>query len=344
MRVGRTSYPRSLAEDDGGGLRGRVIASKLEALEGETKNSHHKVPLIVCPTCNLFSPASMKPKSLVVDEASVGGSKLRRKGSATRRDFSDFFVDKAQSSSGSGTVTSTANLMLGQRKRSILKHDSFDSSSASASAASAPSGPDSSVQGHQGRLRGVLKKDSSYDEGLKPILKNVDDSSEIPVGTPLAPAPPSSSSASSSSEDIAANRPFSDVIIDPIPGRRSSEAAAAAALAEDPLPAPPPPVPSTTPHHSRKASLKDRQPVIPPSSVKISSDDRDLADKLQRLALEAEAIRMRQDREREQQLQQQQVEQQLQKSMPPQPPPSKVEQKVAPESSAPRDTSKTESR
>ena len=50
----------------------------------------------------------------------------------------------------------------------------------------------------------------------------------------------------------------------------------------------------------RKHSLKDRQPLIPPSSVNISSDDRNLANKLEQLSLEADAIRLKMAQEEQQ--------------------------------------------
>ena len=56
-----------------------------------------------------------------------------------------------------------------QRKRSILKHESFDVEDLAN--AEGGNGSGGGIMG-QSRLKGVLKKDSSYDDGLKPILKN----------------------------------------------------------------------------------------------------------------------------------------------------------------------------
>lgn len=248
-------------------------------------------------------------KSRALDEAPppapTSGGILRRKGSATRRDLADFFAEKANRDA----PNPSAGGAIGQRKRSILKYDSFDSTAdAGASQAAAVGSSGSVAGGGSGRLRGVLKKDSSYDEGLRPILKHSDEtgkaettaaaaSSSVSPVIPVPPPPESASSASSSSEDISkTNRAFSDVVIDPIPGsgRRSSEAVDLPASVGA---AAPTPSPCTSSHHSRKASLKERQPMIPPSSVKISSDDRDLAEKLQQLASEADAIRLRQEEE-----------------------------------------------
>ncbi len=258
-------------------------------------------PVQLYDICVISIPASAKSKPFSVEEP-PGVGILHCKGSVARREhIADFFSEAASSSSTSANTPSISNSILGQRKRSILKHESFDAFSVS-----------SEVSGAGSHLRGVLKKDSSYDEGLKPILKNAEEQSKsstaVAVATSTLPVPSSTSSASSSSsEDIAANRPFSDVIIDPIPGssgRHFSEDFLEQQqhqqdqhhFALHPLSA------SATTHHSRKASLKaDRQPVIPPSSVKISSDDPELADKLQRLAMEADTIRMKQDRERKEQ-------------------------------------------
>jgi len=249
-------------------------------------------------------------------------SSLRRRGSAGRREA--FANDKE--SAGSGGVVGAP-----QRKRSILKYESLENEDATTSMTESVG---------ESRLRGVLKKDSSYDEGLKPILKNVDTSEDFPtvttggVTTISPPPPPSStstsstSSPSSSSEDLAKvcggrsrRRAFSDVIIDPIPAsllNRGEDANEGSRDCEEQQKAGTSPreifSPSQSRYPSRKASLKDRQPVIPPESVKISSDDRDLVEKLQRLTQEAEAIKLRQmEVERERQLleeQQQRIRQQ----------------------------------
>ena len=56
--------------------------------------------------------------------------------------------------------------------------------------------------------------------------------------------------------------------------------------------------------------VKERlQPVIPPSSVKISSDDRNLANKLEQLAVEADAIIRKQQQQQQQQMEKQQQQQ-----------------------------------
>lgn len=142
-------------------------------------------------------------------------------------------------------------------KRSILKHESFDADS-------------------NGRLRGVLKKDSSYDETLRPILKN-------PEVEAVISKPPSPSSSSNEDVSSALKTHFNDVVIDPIPGVKK------------------PIVEQVQFQSQRRSSFKNREPVIPPSSVNISSDDRDLAEKLDKISQEAEAIKL-------QQLQQQQEE------------------------------------
>ena len=198
----------------------------------------------------------------------AGGIILRRKSTTScnvtnpnvhRRD-PNFISDLEQNQPQSSPINQV-------RKRSILKHgDSFDSSQLH------------HFNGHsENRLKGVLKKDSSYDETLKPILKNQ------PLDQPILPSEPtvSSPSSTSSSEDLK-NTPFSDVVIDPIPGSKS------------PIPSSSTPVRKASLKRDRKPSLKDRQPVIPPSSVKLSSDDRDLADKLEKLAVEAENIKKKQ--------------------------------------------------
>ena len=233
---------------------------------------------------------AMIPSS--VDETTIPGGILKRKGSSSRKDFSDFLVEKdtatSQTSSTSAAATTSSVSptvpVYPQRKRSILKHDSFEASEIS-------------------RLKGVLKKDSSYDDGLKPILKNNEHGVEDVV-VAAAIANQDLNHSSSSSEDISKNAPFSDVIIDPIPKALSiDEDEDSAAFKESK-------VASVTTTPVRKPSLKDRQPVIPPSSVKISAEDRNLANKLEQLAEEAESIRKRQlleMEESEKKLQQQEV-------------------------------------
>ena len=194
-----------------------------------------------------------------MDEAVGVGGILRRKGSATRRDLTDVFAEKtaAASSSASGVASNHQH----QRKRSILKHDSFEVSTVASVAAAAPSEMAAVAPSVSGgtRLRGVLKKDSSYDEGLKPILKHSEGESEQQLSIASVPAPSSTTSSSSSSSEDLRRRPFSDVIIDPIPGASSAAAAAGRRSSEAFLdhadPTSPPSSATATTHHSRKASL-----------------------------------------------------------------------------------------
>ncbi len=222
---------------------------------------------------------------------------VRRKGSTPRsREYTEFFTEKMrEGSSNTANISSTANVSVHSssvmmRKRSILKNDSFEvtasgtTASEQSSAAAAP---------HVVRLKGVLKKDSSYDETLRPILKNADDVTAEAAAAAAVPSSPSTASNSEEDLSLGDNAPFSDVVIDPIPDafrakdddedsdeleqrlRRESESV-----------------------QSRKQSLKDRlQTVIEPSSVKISSDDPHLANKLEQIALEADAIKQRQQLE-----------------------------------------------
>ena len=177
---------------------------------------------------------------------------------------------------------------------------------------------------HISRKRSILRKDSSYEDALKPILKNatevVDPSvvaeakvlspvkadhdvssedsvdekggpfSDVIIDKPITPSVLDESSSeaelekifekvthsdSTSSEDLEVNSAFHDVIIDPIPGAATARSASLS--------------------NSRKNSgvlLASRQPVIEPSSVKISADG-NLADKLQVVSGQAEAIKKR---------------------------------------------------
>ena len=139
-------------------------------------------------------------------------------------------------------------------------------------------------------MKGVLKKDSSYDETLKPILKNPDDASVLSVEMAAANGAKSvlrtSSTSSSSSVDDVVNKKnaFSDVVIDPEPNFVGESNVIHAATSG-----------------SRKASLKNtannREPVIPPSSIKISSGDPNLARKLEQVSIEAEAIKKQREAE-----------------------------------------------
>ena len=187
------------------------------------------------------------------------------------------------------------------RKRSILRYDSFDAPESVINHSAHPH-----TTSISSRLRGVLKKDSSYDEGLRPILKYQDDhavaTSEVKRELVLkAPSTPSSSSA----EDLSKNNPqsFCGVVIDPVPHVQniqveeecSDEGLKFASVSnEDEFE----PRRSST-GSSRKASLiKERSSLIPPSSIKLSSDDRDLAAKLEKVAVKAEEIRRKQEMER----------------------------------------------
>ena len=154
------------------------------------------------------------------------------------------------------------------RKRSILKHDFIEASEAT-----------EADQEWQRPRRGVLKKDSSYDDTLKPILKNPSEpqmhhKSQILEGGGAA--------SSTSSEDLenlidGNNRGFVDVVIDPVPKSvKDSSEDESEIQHEVKIPSP------------RKSSLGPRLPVIPPSSVKITSDG-NLAGKLEALTGQAEA-------------------------------------------------------
>jgi hypothetical protein len=185
---------------------------------------------------------------------------LKRKGSyRSQRDSSE-----------SDAILPTAALPH-PRKRSILKHDSFET-------------PE--------RLRGVLKKDSSYDEALRPILKNLEsgaeDTTAVAVSTTSTTLKAATTPSSSSSEDLSpgSGAPFSDVVIDPIPGAKKDVLAASSSMQQQQQ--------LSSSSSARKHSLKDRHPVVLPYNVSISSDDRNLANKLEQLALEAEAILLKQ--------------------------------------------------
>ena len=149
----------------------------------------------------------------------------------------------------------------------------------------------SAVASQQTKRRGVLKKDSSYDDTLKPILKNNghETISILPQNTKL-----NDSVSSTSSEDLENlidnnNRGFVDVVIDPIPQAPNADSS------EDEF---------KLRSSPRKSSLGPRLPVIPPSSVKITSDG-NLACKLEALSGQAEA-KLKQ-MEEEQKLHQQKV-------------------------------------
>lgn len=182
------------------------------------------------------------------------------------------------------------------RKRSILKYDSFDTSALPSSTTNSQGGANS-----DGGIKGVLKKDSSYDETLKPILKNFDEESNPQQSQPSVinsnpgqgngganpAAVRTSSLSSSSSEDLAKNSGhFSDVVIDPIPssvGTKKSEVTEPFHFASNSL--------QTSEIKNFASMQRDLEPVIPVSSVKLSSDDRNLANKLEQLAVEADNIK-----------------------------------------------------
>ena len=151
------------------------------------------------------------------------------------------------------------------RKRSILKYDSFEVAD------------DSPNNGDEQRpRRGVLKKDSSYDDTLRPILKYPLTSETIVT----VPKNHESMSSTTSSEDLEnlidqSNRGFVNVNIDPLP---KSVDESNSSESEDMIKIPSP----------RKSSLGPRLPVIPPSSVKITPDG-NLACKLEALSGQAEA-------------------------------------------------------
>ena len=209
------------------------------------------------------SPTSDEPSSILKRKGSMNSSK------GTASPNGSFDMEPASASGGSSGRP---------RKRSILKHDLPDE--------------DTSVMivDEVKPRRGVLKKDSSYDDGLRPILKNPED--YVPPVVEAAAAATSSnyimneSVSSTSSEDLENlldqnNRGFVDVVIDPVPkdvpmdAGTSSEEELKLMMQNSP----------------RKASLTHhgpRQPVIPPSSVKISADG-NLAGKLQMLSGQAEA-------------------------------------------------------
>ena len=80
--------------------------------------------------------------------------------------------------------------------------------------------------GSRGRKRSILRKDSSYEDALRPILKN---NSEAEAKL-LSPSPPPTAPAADSSTDdsVDAGGAFSDVIIDKPSAMNMMEAAAAA--------------------------------------------------------------------------------------------------------------------
>ena len=142
--------------------------------------------------------------------------------------------------------------------------------------------------------RSVLKKDSSYDDTLRPILKNnpmYQSSETVSILPPASTSKLNESASSTSSEDLeniidANNRGFVDVVIDPVPPNPEDSSSDDQVL----IPSP------------RKSSLGPRLPVIPPSSVKITPDG-NLAYKLEALSGQAEA-KLKQMAEAEQQQQQ----------------------------------------
>ena len=180
--------------------------------------------------------------------SSISGGILKRKGSMGSRQPPKFNEDKDR-----------------VRKRSILKHD-------------LEAAEDTKDLEHRPR-RGVLKKDSSYDDTLKPILKNT----SLSVDPVLSQKNQIHESASStSSEDLenlidGNNRGFVDVVIDPLP-KSVHESSEDEENFDNTQKVPSP----------RKSSLGPRLPVIPPSSVKITSDG-NLAGKLEALTGQAEA-------------------------------------------------------
>jgi hypothetical protein len=169
----------------------------------------------------------------------------------------------------SGTAQAEAQVP----KRTILRHDSLE------------------LISDVTRLRGVLKKDSSYDKTQRPILKNsIEDSDD---GVPDNQCGLSSNTTSSEDLDslLGSNRAFSGVVIDPVPGGRKpagnieNDCDMQNEFVEDCESQ----LTQKSPVKSRKSSLvHPRQPVIPPSSVKITPDA-NLAIQLDCLADRAEA-------------------------------------------------------
>ena len=222
--------------------------------------------------------------------SSAGGGILKRKGSMGSRQpprSQDSEAGNGSGGSGSGVT----------RKRSILKYDSFEVADDSPNV----TGGGERDQEQLRPRRGVLKKDSSYDDTLRPILKYPLTSSEAIENfrendfTKNNTAVPKNSSnneeesmsSTTSSEDLEnlidqSNRGFVNVNIDPLPKSNVEDSNSEFSETETEVQIRNIPSP-------RKSSLHGpRLPVIPPSSVNITSDG-NLACKLEALSGQAEA-------------------------------------------------------
>ena len=261
-----------------------VASGSYGATGGESSVERVKFDSTSLPT----SPTSEDgPASL---SSSGGGGILKRKGSMGSRQpprSQDSEAGNGSGGSGSGVT----------RKRSILKYDSFEVADDSPNV----TGGGERDQEQLRPRRGVLKKDSSYDDTLRPILKYPLTSSEAIENfrendfTKNNTAVPKNSSnneeesmsSTTSSEDLEnlidqSNRGFVNVNIDPLPKSNVEDSNSEFSETETE-------VQSRNIPSPRKSSLHGpRLPVIPPSSVNITSDG-NLACKLEALSGQAEA-------------------------------------------------------
>ena len=243
------------------------------------------------------SPTSEDGPASLSSSGAGGGGILKRKGSMGSRQpprsSQDSETGNGSNSGGSGVT----------RKRSILKYDSFEV---------ADDSPNNVNSGERDQeqprpRRGVLKKDSSYDDTLRPILKypltssgeggassienfrenDFTKNNTVVLNKNTSNNADESMSSTTSSEDLEnlidqSNRGFVNVNIDPLPksvedsNSEFSETETEMQIHRN-IPSP------------RKSSLHGpRLPVIPPSSVNITSDG-NLACKLEALTGQAEA-------------------------------------------------------
>lgn len=201
------------------------------------------------------------------DDADLPHGANLRHSVTNSRTVSKEVLDSEKEASGSAQIDAQ------MQKRTILRHDSLE------------------LISDVTRLRGVLKKDSSYDTAQRPILKNSIEDSDDSVHENECGL----SSNTTSSEDLdsllGSNRAFSGVVIDPVPGGRKSGGTVEndGEIQNDSGEECELQLSQKSPVKSRKSSLvHPRQPVIPPSSVKITPDA-NLAMQLDCLADRAEA-------------------------------------------------------
>ena len=144
------------------------------------------------------------------------------------------FIELASSSSilkrgqqtSAATAAASATKEIKDATSADLATATVAASEGTGSVESEPGG--ATTAGSRGRKRSILRKDSSYEDALRPILKN-NSEAEAKLLSPSPPPPAPAAAADSSTDDsVDAGGAFSDVIIDKPSAMNMMEAAAAA--------------------------------------------------------------------------------------------------------------------